>query len=264
MNPELKEALEVITKRLSALEAIQEKNSSDQKVQQPVSDSDNIASDDNIRTNGVSTQPSEATFNPLDLGSDSACARDNLKEFDQIRERLAKVSLPNELKVNDNSSGIKTECRPTLKVIAKSARFAETNLKQLFLLSARINNGSVQVTEQELENLFIISAANIQFAQAEYANIVVKNSFDEETARLFKAFENHSSAFPNTSLNSLRVAAELSAARDRSTQRGVRGTTRQHRHNSWRFPRGRGRSDFRSDWQTNRMLPNSFNNQPQD
>ena len=77
---------------MTALEAIQEKNTSDQKFQQPVSDCENIGNYDN--NNGGSTQPSESIYNHLDLGSDTACARDNIKEFDQIREIRAKVSLP--------------------------------------------------------------------------------------------------------------------------------------------------------------------------
>ena len=66
-----------------------------QNFPQPLYDSDNIDNDDNSRPNNSgSTQSTK--LNPLDLGSDSACARANLKEFDQIRKRLAKVSLPNE------------------------------------------------------------------------------------------------------------------------------------------------------------------------
>ena len=109
-----------------------------------------------------------------------------------------------------------------------------------------------------------ISTANIQFVQSEYANIVVKNSFDEETARLFKAFENHSSAFPDASLNSLRVAAELSAARDRAQVQRGRGANRSQRFNNGRWmTRGRGRSDsgrFNQDWQYHSRFPNNYNN----
>ena len=152
--------LEIISKRLTALEAIQEKNTYEQNVRQPVydreaSDSD-IVNDDNSRpNNGGSTQS-------IDL--DSACARDNLKEFAQIRERLARVSLPNELKVK-NITGIKSECRPAQKIISKSLR------------KARLNHGIMEVTKQERDNLFIISAVNVQFAQAAYADIAVKIHF---------------------------------------------------------------------------------------
>ena len=252
MDLQLKETLEDISKRLAALESNQQRPIQEQIEEQP-----NVDSNVNTVNNGVSTQPIDESI----IGG--ACSKDYLREFDQIRERLAKVSLPSELKVNDNSNGIKTESRPALKVVSKSARFAETNLKQIALISARIQNGSVSVSEQEIETLYTISAVNVQFAQAEYANIVVKNSFDEETARLFRAFENHSSAFQDTSLQSLRVAAELSASRERTAQRG-RALTRQTRSNNYsRFPRGRGRPEFNRfthDWQHNRPLPNNFNN----
>ena len=94
METELKEPLEGITRRLALLESTQQTDVPSQKVQQPIPD--------NVNTD-VSTQPNEFTL----LGSASACVKDHLKEFDQICERLAKVSLPTELKVNDNSTGIK-------------------------------------------------------------------------------------------------------------------------------------------------------------
>ena len=165
MDPELREVLDSISKRLSVLELNQQRLIQEPNVPQPNIDNENS----NINNdNGVSTQPIDDAL----LGS--ACAKDHLKEFDQIRERLAKVSLPNDLKVNDNSNGIKAESRPALKVVSKSARFAETNLKQLSLISSKIQNGIVTVSEQEIETLFTINAANVEFSQAEYANIVVK------------------------------------------------------------------------------------------
>ena len=256
---ELKDTLVAILKRLDSLETAEKQRKEEQTGQQPVID--NGQNVNNQNQNGSTNQSTT-------LGAESALPLNYSKEFDQIRERLAKVSLPSELKVNDNSQGIKNECRPTLKVISKSARFAETNLKQLSLISARLQgteqNKTVEVTEQELEALFTISTANIQFVQAEYANIVVKNSFDEETARLFKAFENHSSAFPDSSLNSLRVAAELSAARDRTQVQRGRGANRSQRFNNGRWmTRGRGRSDsgrFNQDWQYHSRFPNNYNN----
>ena len=99
VDPQLKEALEDISKRLAVLESNQQHPIQEQIEEQPNVDNNNI-------NNGVSTQPIDDSL----LGS--ACAKDHLKEFDQIRERLTKVSFPNDLKVNDNSNGIKAESRP--------------------------------------------------------------------------------------------------------------------------------------------------------
>ena len=105
MDSQLKVAFDDISKRLSVLELNQQR-----PIQAQIEEPNNI-------NNDVSTQPIDDSL----LGS--ACAKDHLKEFDQIRERLTKVSFPNDLKVNDNSNGIKAESRPALKVVSKSARF---------------------------------------------------------------------------------------------------------------------------------------------
>ena len=124
-----------------------------------------------------------------------------VREFEQIRDRLSKVAIPDSLRVLDNASGIKQESRQALKLLSKSARFTKTTLKQLAIISNRQEEGDTFILSQEdLSTLFTISAPQIHFLQAEYAGLVVKNTFDEETSRLFRSFENHSSAFNLQSL----------------------------------------------------------------
>ncbi|GFO42658.1 hypothetical protein PoB_006916300 [Plakobranchus ocellatus] len=69
----------------------------------------------------------------LDLGSvkhDNAFL-DIQRQFDSLRDILSRVQIPAYCKVKDSAVGIKTDCKPVLKVINKSARFAETGLKIL-------------------------------------------------------------------------------------------------------------------------------------
>ena len=49
------------------------------------------------------------------------------------------------------------------------------------------------------------------FLQAEYSAFVVNSTFNAETSRLFRSFENNASAFSESSLRNIRVAAELSS-----------------------------------------------------
>ena len=51
--------------------------------------------------------------------------------FDQIKEKYSRHSLPPHLRVHDPAAGIRSECKPALKILSKSARYAETALKIL-------------------------------------------------------------------------------------------------------------------------------------
>lgn len=44
------------------------------------------------------------------------------RDFDRLREQYTRVPVPNGLRVNDSTSGIKNECRPSLKVVSKCSR----------------------------------------------------------------------------------------------------------------------------------------------
>ena len=60
-----------------------------------------------------------------------AASHDVNKEFEVIRDSVARISLPPWLKVHDTQAGIKQEHKQTLKVISKTARYTETGLKLL-------------------------------------------------------------------------------------------------------------------------------------
>ena len=81
-------------------------------------------------------------------------------------------------------------------MLSKVGRYTETTLKQVSVIAARnkIDN-CFNVPEYELTNLFTLASGLMQFIQAEYAALAVKNTFNEETSRLFRSFENHASAF---------------------------------------------------------------------
>ena len=149
---------------------------------------------------------------------------DYLKEFDQVKDSVARITLPQHLKLVDSQTGIKAESKRTLEVISKTAHIAETGFKILSSLTPTTTNSdtqpnSVTVSQDNLGALFTLFAAQMQFLQQEYANIVVKNTFDEETSRLFRQFENHTSAFSSSQLANVRVAAELAAVSSRQNRR---------------------------------------------
>ncbi|GFR71989.1 hypothetical protein ElyMa_000367700 [Elysia marginata] len=109
----------------------------------------------------------------LDLDPDLSAASpvDVSQEFELVRDRLSKVSIPTQYRVHDSSAGIKQDCKPTLKVVSKCARFAETGLKQLSLITPDAD-GVCHINQGDLQALFTIFAAQNAYLKGEYSNLV--------------------------------------------------------------------------------------------
>lgn len=178
------------------------------------------------------------------------------KEFDGIKDSLSKIVLPPSLKVNDSPVGIKTESKPTLKVISKAARYTETGLKLLSTI-AKNDDGTFVVNDDEMEALYTILSAESQFLQSEYTQLVVKGSFDEDTARLFRNLESNNAVFTDQSLRNVRIAAELAAVSIKPNNHSRRGRGRGQRFNVGQSP-WRGRGSFFNQYQR----PTGFPRQP--
>lgn len=210
---------------------------------------------------GIGPDNNESSRGPTN--QQASASRRNIetqRQFDSIKESLSRVSLPTQLKLNESTAGIKQEQKPTLKVITKSARFAETALRHLaHLTSTKQDDSSCFVlNEEDMSIFYTIFSAQQQFLQSEYAALVVKNTFDEETSKLFRSFENHTSAFTESSLNNLRIAADLAVSRERTlatrnrSRANWRARQRGFGSRLYRFQRGRG---FSADWMTGRQPP---------
>ena len=105
-NEDILNELKNINKRLDALELEKSTASGGQTEEEPAagadhqnsrgvqySDSEIVGPPDTERNFGASHRPEETNY---------------LKKFESIRERLSKISLPNNLKLVDNSAEIKT------------------------------------------------------------------------------------------------------------------------------------------------------------
>ena len=110
---------------------------------------------------------------------------------------------------------IKRKDQQTLNVISKCGQYVETVLK---LLSQSKEN-------QPLDNEPILTTltAYIHYLQDEYSALLVKEMFDDSTARLFLSLQKGNSGFDQQSINNVRIAAELSgiAAHNMQSQRGT-------------------------------------------
>lgn len=185
----------------------------------------------------VNEQP--LTPSPNDSTVGASGSQDIQREFDHVRDSLTRVPLPKDYKVNDSVRGINKDSRSTLTIISKCARYAETGLKAIasFPPDEDEQSNSLTIEKVDIQKLFTIFSAQINFLQAEFANLVVKSTFDEETSRIFRSFENNTGAFSGNALQNIRLAAELASHRTQST-----------RNRGFNSFRGRNNRGFRSSY----------------
>ena len=136
------------------------------------------------------------------------------RHYERVKESVSRISTPNQYKVQDSATGIKQDCKPVLKVVTKCERFAKTGIK--IMQQMRDNHGNVvSINKSDLEKLFLVFNAQCEYLKSEYASLVVKSNFNDETPRLLRSFENNSAAFSDESLRNVRIAAELAAVQNR-------------------------------------------------
>ena len=129
------------------------------------------------------------------------------------------------------------------------------------VMNSRTDNetadGNFVLTASQAQDIFTIFGSQLAFLQAEYSALVVKSTFNAETSRLFRSFENNASAFSESSLRNIRVAAELSSITERNSNRG--GYTQRNQRGN-RFSRGR-RGFYRGNW-SNQSSANDIPHRP--
>ena len=101
------------------------------------------------------------------------------RKCDVIKDRLAKISLPNHMKLNENSAGIKQESKPVLKLMSRAARLTETALKQLTVvsLSRELPDKSFKLSAEDVDILFTLLGGVMNFLQSEYTNLIERKHF---------------------------------------------------------------------------------------
>ena len=117
--------------------------------------------------------------------------------------------------------------------ITKSARYTETCLKLLASFDETVKS-------EDLGQLYTVLVAHINFLQSKYAGLVVKGQFDRETATVFKCLQKNTTCFKGDSLDNLKTAVEIAAARDRT--HSVRNEKDNYKPRPWYQSRGRGNS----------------------
>jgi len=158
------------------------------------------------------------------------------ERFNVIKLSVDKVVLPPYMKLHDTRSGIKRDDQPLVNILSKSGRYVETVLKLL----SQTQDGA----QLDCDPIIEVLIAHIQYLQEEFAALLVKGRFDDNTAQLFKALQKGTSGFNDSCLQNVRVAAELSSI---ATRYPPSQPTRGHYNNfsSFRRPFRQGTTSFR-------------------
>ena len=123
------------------------------------------------------------------------------ERFNSIKNTVDKVILPVGFKLHDARTGIKRANQQTLNVISKCGRYVEAGLKLI--------SDSKEGESLDLEPIVTTLHGNINYLQDEYAALLVKGKFDDNTAQFFLLLQRANSGFNSQSINNVRIGAEL-------------------------------------------------------
>ena len=115
----------------------------------------------------------------------------------------------------------------------KCARYAETSLKILSVLK----NSEQSPNGTDIDDLITVSTAQIRYLQEEYAGIIIDSKYGHDTAQTFRALQRNTSIFPQSVLDRVETAVNLTSLNRDRDRRGGRG----NRGRGWYFS-GRGYS----------------------
>ena len=188
---------------------------------------------------------SNPTPRPDPLDSDYFSVANAQNAFKELRDKVSNIPCPAELKVRTDRSGIRRDDQAKINLIATCAKFSETLIK--------VAISDVQDADQLKQDVFAGAAYQQKTLQTEFSVILVDNSFDAATAKLYKQLRKNTSAFDPESLGAIKdavaVRSQLRPYRpDSNPGRGsYRGSS--FRGKSRGYFSGRGRDVYRDSYQ---------------
>ena len=183
--------------------------------------------------------------NILDTGAAKTAADANeiQREFSAVKDTLSKVPLTPELRLNEVTTGnFNKQDRQCAKLLRGNSRYIETALK--LILVAGQDPELSGTGHHYLSQLDIVLRAAILFNQQEYQAVLVNGQFDDDTTRMFRMIQQNTNCFSPTTIDQLKLAAELSIINDRRSSaantRGGRNQQWQRGASNYSYQRGRG------------------------
>ena len=172
--------------------------------------------------------------------------------FKSVKDTLTKVKLPLGYKTDFSLRGVGRAHTSSAKLINNCCEYAETLMK--FVLCLEVGQ---PITDDLINTLMTILAAQIKYLQSEKAVCFVNGKFGDNVGNLFREFKSHSSVFSAQDIQTLEHVAQLAntqsqnqsqRGRGRGGRGGYRGTNNYSNYGSgnrysWRgggFNRGHG------------------------
>ena len=152
-------------------------------------------------------------------------------QFKTIKDTLAKVKLPLGFKTDFSLRGVGRNHTGSAKLINNCCEYAETLMK--YVLCMQVGD---QITDEHVNTLMNILAAQIKFLQSEKAVCFVNGKFGENFGTLFREFKSHTSVFSPEDVQVLEHVTQLANSQNSSQRgrgRGYRGGYRNSNSNSF-------------------------------
>ena len=116
---------------------------------------------------------------------------------------IANKKLHPDFTLTRERKGISAKDQATRAILANTAKYSESILKLLIDLDFD------QITEDKIDEVVTIAAAQQLYLKAEYANLVVKGQFGQNTSSVFQSLQKHSSVFSGDAIEQVRRAVDL-------------------------------------------------------
>lgn len=173
---------------------------------------------------------------PPSSGKSHTTSEDIQAEFQSLKDSVQKVKLPGDLRLNDSRVGIKSFDKAWAGTVTKSARYVETTLK----LISQISSKDTPITTDDIESIFCVQLAHIKYLQEEYQTVLVKGSFGNKAADVFKKFKKNTSSFDQESIQVVKDSVALAQSQHMFQQFMQPQQSSYRGYGGYQNPRGRG------------------------
>lgn len=165
----------------------------------------------------------------------------NQADYTAIKDSVSKVVLPSGLVIGDSNISLKGEARGKVALIKKSAGYVQTVLKLLKNIGE-----SGQVTESDVDNLYVCASAHVHMLQEENKLAVIEGTgVPKDCVQMFRFLAKNPSFTPHDTQaleNATRISLAVNTvqSRDNHGRGGRRGGFHNNRGNRGNYQHNNG------------------------
>ena len=171
-------------------------------------------------------------------------------EYRAIQDSLVRQRLPNDLKFNNNQSGITSASKDTANAPATSAKYVESILKIVTNIQTGLSQSNRYSPWNDVEYLLVCALALMRFLQEDFCSLAVYGHYGTRAQSFYKSFRSGTSNLTPSMIKAVKIAATLASIPPEAPA----GRERSFRSQNNRFRGGnnfRGRFRGRGGYQNN-------------